>query len=128
MSSLSVTNQMSLTLESLKASAMFFRRGQSLLNLLIKYMKVSCLAMTQTHTHIVFSTSTLVVLKPHVEQYDLDIIDDDEAPYEALQRMAIGEVRPQDPSETASPNDTTPPTQGLDQNEYEDKDEHQDQV
>jgi hypothetical protein len=34
-----------------------------------------------------------------VEQYDLDIVDDEEAPYEALQRMAIGDVRPQDPSE-----------------------------
>jgi hypothetical protein len=66
MSSLSVTNQMSLTLESLEASAMFFKRGQSLLDLLLKYMKVSCLAMTQTLVHIVFSTKTLVVLKPHV--------------------------------------------------------------
>jgi hypothetical protein len=34
-----------------------------------------------------------------VEQYDLDIVDDEEAPYDALQRMAIGDVRPQDPSE-----------------------------
>jgi hypothetical protein len=63
-----------------------------------------------------------------VEQYDLDIVDDDEAHCEALQRMAIGEVRPQYPSESPSPNDTTPPAQGLDQNEHEDKDEHQDQV
>jgi hypothetical protein len=31
-----------------------------------------------------------------VEQFDLDVVDDDEAPYEALQRMAIGDVRPQD--------------------------------
>jgi hypothetical protein len=66
MSSLPITSQMSLTLESLKASAMFFKRGQSLLNLLLKYMKGSCLAMIQTHVHIVFSTRTLVVLKPHV--------------------------------------------------------------
>jgi hypothetical protein len=29
-----------------------------------------------------------------VEQYDHDIVDDDEAPCEALQRIAIGEVRP----------------------------------
>jgi hypothetical protein len=34
-----------------------------------------------------------------VEQYDLGITDDEEAPCDALQRMAIGEVRPQDPSE-----------------------------
>jgi hypothetical protein len=68
MSSLPVTSQISLTLESLKASAMFFKRGQSLLNLLLKYMNVSCLAMTQTLTHIVFLTRTSVMLKPHVTQ------------------------------------------------------------
>jgi transposase InsO family protein len=48
------------------SKCMFFKRSQSLLNLLLKYMKVSCLAMTQTHAHIVFSTRTPVVLKPHV--------------------------------------------------------------
>jgi hypothetical protein len=53
-------------LEFLKASVMFFKRGQNLLNLLLKYIKVSCLAMTQTHAHIVFSTRTPIVLKPHV--------------------------------------------------------------
>jgi hypothetical protein len=46
-----------------------------------------------------------------VEQYDLDVVDDEEAPCEVLQRMAIGDVRPQDPSEPQAPNDTTPPTQ-----------------
>jgi hypothetical protein len=45
-----------------------------------------------------------------VEQYDLDTVYDKEAPYEALQRMTIGEVRLQDQSETPSPNDTTPLT------------------
>jgi hypothetical protein len=34
-----------------------------------------------------------------VEQYDLDIVDDEDAAYDALQRMTIGDVRPQDPSE-----------------------------
>jgi hypothetical protein len=63
-----------------------------------------------------------------MKQYDLDVVDDEEAPCEALQRMTIGEVRPQDPSETPSTNDTTSPTQGFDQNEHEDKDKHQDQV
>jgi hypothetical protein len=45
-----------------------------------------------------------------VEQYDLDIIDDKEAPCDALQRMTIGEVRHQDSSEqqVVAPNDTTP--------------------
>jgi hypothetical protein len=33
------------------------------------------------------------------EQVDLDLIDDKEAPCDALQRMAIGDVRPQDPSD-----------------------------
>jgi hypothetical protein len=58
-------------------------------------MKDSYLAMTQTHTHIVFSTKTLVVLKPHMTrclmrlmalngQYDLDVVDDEEAPCDAL--------------------------------------------
>jgi hypothetical protein len=52
------------------------------------------------------------------EQVDLDLVDDEEAPCDVLQRMSIGDIRPQDlsnqPQET-SPNDTTPPTQGLDQ-------------
>jgi hypothetical protein len=42
------------------------QKSQGLLNLLLKYINVSCLAMTQTHAHIVFSTRTPVVLKPHV--------------------------------------------------------------
>jgi hypothetical protein len=66
MSSLLVTNQMSLILESLEVSVMFFKRDLSLLNLLLKYMKDFCLDMTQTHVCIMFSTRTLVVLKPHM--------------------------------------------------------------
>jgi hypothetical protein len=69
MSSLPVTSQISLTLESLEASAMLFKRDQSLLNLLLKFMMGSCLAMIQTHAHIMFSTRTLVVLKSHVMRY-----------------------------------------------------------
>jgi hypothetical protein len=49
-----------------------------------------------------------------VEKYDLDVVDDEEAPCDALQRMTIREVRPQDSSEHQTgqaPNDTTPPTQ-----------------
>jgi hypothetical protein len=63
------------------------------------------------------------------EQVDLDLVDDEEAPCDALQRMDNGDVRPQDPNnqpQKPTPNDTTPPTQGLDQNEHEDKDDHQD--
>jgi hypothetical protein len=37
-----------------------------------------------------------------VEQYDHDIVDDEEAPCEALWRMAIGDLRSQDSSEPLS--------------------------
>jgi hypothetical protein len=63
------------------------------------------------------------------EQVDLDLVDDEEAPCDRLQRMAIGDVRPQDLSDQPqgqSQNDTTPPTQGLDQDKYEEEDEHHD--
>jgi hypothetical protein len=63
------------------------------------------------------------------EQVDLDLVDDEEAPCDGLQRMAIGDVRPQDSSDQPqgqSQNDTTPPTQGLDQDKYEEEDEHHD--
>jgi hypothetical protein len=60
-----------------------------------------------------------------VEQYDLDIVDDEEPSCEALQRMAIGDVRPQDSSEPQPPNDTTPPTQDDEQNQEVELDEDQ---
>jgi hypothetical protein len=56
------------------------------------------------------------------EQDDLDLVDDEEAPCDALRRMAIGDVRTQDPSnqpQETSSNDTTPPAQGLDQDNHE---------
>jgi hypothetical protein len=56
------------------------------------------------------------------EQIDLDLVDDDEASCDALQRMVIGDIRPQDlsnQSQEISPNDTTPPVQGLDQDNHE---------
>jgi hypothetical protein len=65
------------------------------------------------------------------EQVDLDLIDDEEAPCDALQRMAISDVRPQDPndqSQEPSPNDTTPPTHGLDQDNHEEEGKYHDQV
>jgi hypothetical protein len=64
------------------------------------------------------------------EQVDLDLVDDEEAPCNALQRMAICDVRPQDPSnqpQETAPNDTTPPTQGLDQDNHEEDVEPNDQ-
>jgi hypothetical protein len=64
------------------------------------------------------------------EQVDLDLVDDEEALCDALQRMSIGDVSPQDssnqPQET-SPNDTTSPTQGLDQDNHEEDVEANDQ-
>jgi hypothetical protein len=64
------------------------------------------------------------------EQANLDLVDDEEAPYDALQRMVIGEVRSQDvsnqPQETSS-NNTTPPAQGLDQDNHEEDVEPNDQ-
>jgi hypothetical protein len=63
------------------------------------------------------------------EQVDFDLVDDEEAPCDTLQRMAIGHIKPQDPSDQAqgqSFNDTSPPKQGFDQDKNED--EHLDQV
>jgi hypothetical protein len=45
-----------------------------------------------------------------VKQYDLDIVDDEESACEALQRMTIGDIRSQDPSESQAPNNTISPT------------------
>jgi hypothetical protein len=64
------------------------------------------------------------------KQVDLDLVDDEEAPYDALQRMVIDDVRPQDPSnqhQETSPNDTTPSIQGLDQDNHEEDVEPNDQ-
>jgi hypothetical protein len=54
---------MYLTFEFLEVSAIFYIRGQSLLNLLLKFMRVSCLVMIQTLTHTVFSMGPPVALK-----------------------------------------------------------------
>jgi hypothetical protein len=64
------------------------------------------------------------------EQVDLDLVDDEEAPGDSLQRMTIGDLRPQDLSnqpQDTSPNDTTPPIQGLDQDNHEEDVEANDQ-
>jgi hypothetical protein len=61
-----------------------------------------------------------------MEQCDLDVVDDEEAPCEALQKMAIRDVRPEDPSEpqaSQSLNDTTPPTQDHEQNQEDEQNE-----
>jgi transposase InsO family protein len=55
MSSYPVTNPISPTSKYSEVSAIFYKRGQSLLNLLLRLMKVSYLIMIQTLAHIVFS-------------------------------------------------------------------------
>jgi hypothetical protein len=63
-----------------------------------------------------------------VEQYDLDDVDDEEAPCDALRKMAIGDVRPQEANEDQpSSNEATPPTQVSDQNQEGEQDEDNDQ-
>jgi hypothetical protein len=53
-----------------------------------------------------------------VEQYDLDNVDDEEAPYDTLRTMTIGDVRPQEANEDQpSSNEATPPTQEDDQDQ-----------
>jgi hypothetical protein len=54
---------------------------------------------------------------------DVDVVDDEAA----LQRMAIGDVRPQDPSEPQALNDTTPPTQDHEQDQEDKQEETQDE-
>jgi hypothetical protein len=65
-----------------------------------------------------------------VEQYDLDNVDDEEAPYDALRTMSIGDMRPQETNEDQpSLNESPPPTQQYDQGQEgkQDKDNDQDQ-
>jgi hypothetical protein len=58
-----------------------------------------------------------------VEQYDLDDVDDEDAPCDDLRIMAIGDVRPQEANEDQpSSNETAPPTQEGEQDEYDDQD------
>jgi hypothetical protein len=67
---------------------------------------------------------------PQKEQVDLDLIDDEKALCDALQRMTIGDVKSQNPSnqsQETSPNNITPSAQGLDQDNHEEDDEPNDQ-
>jgi hypothetical protein len=64
------------------------------------------------------------------DKVDLDLVDDEKAPCDDLQRMVIGNIRPQDPSnqpQETSLNDTTPAAQVLDQDNHEEDDESNDQ-
>jgi hypothetical protein len=51
-----------------------------------------------------------------VEQYDHDVVDDEEAPCYSLRRVVIGDVRPQEINEDhPSSNEVAPPTQANNQ-------------
>jgi hypothetical protein len=96
---------------------------------------------SNTHTYCVFYVTTGCIETTcdavfgetngsQKEQVDIDHVDDEKVPCDALQRMVIGDVWPQDPSnqpQETSPNDTTPPAQGLEQDNHEDDDEPSDQ-
>jgi hypothetical protein len=59
-----------------------------------------------------------------VEQYDLDIIDDEEAPCDTLRRMVIGVVTAHDPikvHDIPSSNEAPPPIQENDENQDNDQ-------
>jgi hypothetical protein len=60
---------MSPTSEFLEVSAIFYKRGENLLNLLLRLMKVSYLVMIQTLVHTMFLMLPPVVLKPCVMRY-----------------------------------------------------------
>jgi hypothetical protein len=63
-----------------------------------------------------------------VEQYDLDDVDDEEAPCDALRTMATGDVRLQEADEDQpSSNEAAPPTQDDDQHQEDEQDEDDDQ-
>jgi hypothetical protein len=63
-----------------------------------------------------------------VEQYDLDDVDDEEVPCDALRIMAIDDVRPQEANEDQpSLNEAAPATQEDDQDQEGEQDEDDDQ-
>jgi hypothetical protein len=63
-----------------------------------------------------------------VEQYNLDDVDDEEAPCDALRTMTIDDVRPQEANEDQpSSNEATPPTEQDDQAQEGEQDEDDDQ-
>jgi hypothetical protein len=62
-----------------------------------------------------------------VEQYDLDDVDNDVAPCDALRIMTIGDVRPQEANEDQPSSNEVAPTQDDDQNQEGEQDEDDDQ-
>jgi hypothetical protein len=69
------------------------------------------------------------IIDSEKEKLDLDLVDDEKALCDTLQRMTISDVRPQDSSNQSQKtfsNDTTPPAQDLDQDNHEEDDESND--
>jgi hypothetical protein len=62
-----------------------------------------------------------------VEQYDLDDVDDEDAPCDALRNMAIGDVRQQETNEDQPSSNEATPTQDDDPNKHGEQDEDDDQ-
>jgi hypothetical protein len=59
-----------------------------------------------------------VLHSSQVEQYDFDIIDEEEALCDASRRMVIGDIRPQDSNENPpSSNEAAPLTHANDQDQ-----------
>jgi hypothetical protein len=143
MISLLVTSLMFPTSEFSEVSAMFHTKRSKSYKFALKVYECFFLGYdSNSHTYRVFNVTTGCVEATcdvvfdetngsQKGQVDLDLVDDLEAPCDALQRMTIGNVSPQDPKDQPqelSPNDTTPLAQELDQNEHEEEYEHHDQV
>jgi hypothetical protein len=114
---------MSATSEFSKVSAILYKRGQSLLNLLLGLMKVSYLVIIQTLAHTMFSMSPPIVLKQRVIRCLMRLMALKKSKLILiLYLMRKPHVMPQDPSNQAQetfPNNTTPPAKGLDQDNHE---------
>jgi hypothetical protein len=120
-----------------EVSAIFYKRGQTSKFALKTYEGFLLGYDSNSHAYRVFNVTTGCVETmcdavfdetngSQKEQVDLNLVDDEKAPCDALQRMIIGDVIPQDSSnqpQEKSPNDTTPPTQGLDQDQEESNDQ-----
>jgi hypothetical protein len=117
---------------------MFFSRDLNLLNLLLRFMRVLCLAMIQTRAYHFFNKDSDCVEttcdavfdetnSSQVEQYDFDNVDDEEALCDALRKMVVDDVRPQETNEDQpSSNEVASPTQVDDQNQEGEQDKDDD--
>jgi hypothetical protein len=106
MSSVSVTSQMSLTLGSLQAKCFVLQKSSRSSKFAPKVYECFLLGYgSNSHAYRVFNKDSGCVkttcdtifnetIGSKVEQYDLDVVDDEEAPCDVLQRMVIGDVRP----------------------------------